>query len=91
MTADRVQFHLERQRSCLDMAQRASSPTIRRLHEQLARTHKAMAAVEAEKPEPNPTANSTTFEILSQVFAKVPDTPLDLPERQDLLEGKRRA
>jgi hypothetical protein len=65
------------------MAEKATTPTIKELHERLARSHQAMAAVEAEKGGSEPPTKSATFEILSQVFSKVPDSSFELPASGD--------
>ena len=44
MTADRErEFHMERAAQCRQMAEEASDPAVRRLHEQLAEFHEAEA------------------------------------------------
>lgn len=44
MTADKErEFHMERAAQCRQMADEASSPSVRRLHEQLAEFHEAEA------------------------------------------------
>ena len=44
MTADRDrEFHMERAAQCRQMAEEASDPAVRRLHEQLAEFHEAEA------------------------------------------------
>ena len=44
MTADRErEFHMERAVQCRQMAEEASDPAVRRLHEQLAEFHEAEA------------------------------------------------
>lgn len=44
MTADNERaFHMERAKQCRKMAEEASDPSVRRLHEQLAEFHEAEA------------------------------------------------
>jgi hypothetical protein len=51
---EKVQFHLERERQCREMAERATERAIRRLHGQLADHHAAMAALEMSRSESTP-------------------------------------
>jgi glycerol-3-phosphate dehydrogenase len=46
---DRVQFHLERERQCREMAEKATERAIKHLHNQLADHHAAMAALELSR------------------------------------------
>jgi hypothetical protein len=50
---ERVQFHLERERQCRDMAASAADRSIKLLHNQLADHHAAMAALELSRSEPS--------------------------------------
>jgi hypothetical protein len=46
-----VQFHLERERQCREMADKATDRSIKHLHNQLADHHAAMAALEMSRSE----------------------------------------
>lgn len=75
---ERVQFHLERERQCREMAAKATERSIRQLHDQLADHHAAMAALEMRRSELTPLWPAIRSDTASERLARL-TTPQNPP------------
>jgi len=77
-TTERVQFHLERERQCREMAESATDRAIKHLHTQLADHHAAMAALEISRSESAPLWPAIRSDTASERLARLatPQNPL---------------
>lgn len=66
----RVQFHLDRERQCREMAGHATDRAVIALHNQLADHHAAIAAMEMSRREQRPTQSPTRPESASERLAR---------------------
>jgi hypothetical protein len=75
---EKVQFHLERERQCREMADRATDRSIKHLHTQLADHHAAMAALELSRDEPSSFWPKVRSDSASERLARLsaPQNPL---------------
>jgi hypothetical protein len=76
--ASRVQFHLERERQCREMAANATERSIRILHNQLADHHAAMAALEMSRSGESSVWPAVRSDTASERLARLatPQNPL---------------
>ncbi len=75
---ERVQFHLERERHCREMADKATDRSIKQLHTQLADHHAAMAALELSRGEASSIWPAVRSDSASERLARLatPQNPL---------------
>ena len=75
---EKVEFHLERERQCREMAERATERSIKHLHSQLADHHAAMAALELSRSEATPLWPKIRSDTASERLARLsgPQSPL---------------
>jgi hypothetical protein len=75
---EKVQFHLERERQCREMAEQATERSIKHLHSQLADHHAAMAALEMTRSESVPLWPAIRSDSASERLARLasPQNPL---------------
>ncbi len=72
---EKVEFHLERERQCREMAQKAADRAIRHLHDQLADHHAAMAALELSRSEGAPLLPAIRYDSVSERLTRLASSP----------------
>jgi hypothetical protein len=70
-----VQFHLERERHCREMANNAADRSIKHLHDQLADHHAAMAALEMSRIDSSPLWPTVRSDTASERLARLATPP----------------